>query len=122
MAAEKKGKKDTKDKKGKKDKDAPAAGGGPSVAAHPRASRSVARARSWGALIGFMVGGYMSMPTHSASEALARAIVAGVVCYVVSWGGAVFVWRRLVILEIKGREQELVAAAGAAPAGTRKAA
>jgi hypothetical protein len=39
-----------------------------------------------------------------------RAIVAGLVCWVAVWAGAVFFWRRMVVLEIKAREQELVRA------------
>jgi predicted lipid-binding transport protein (Tim44 family) len=82
----------------------------PSVAAHPRAARSVARAKSWGGLAGFVIAGYLSLPTGTLAEAGLRALVAGSVCYVATWAGAVFVWRRLVVLEIKSREQELLAA------------
>jgi hypothetical protein len=97
--------------KGKKDKKgaaAEAAGGGPSIAAHPRAARSVARAKSWGGLGGFLVGGYLSLPIGTLAEAGLRALIAGVVCYVAVWACAVFVWRRLVVLEIKAREQQLL--------------
>ena len=87
------------------------AGGGPSLAAHPRAVRSVARAKSWGGLFGFVFAGYVSLPTNTVAEAGVRAILAGLVCYVATWAGAVFVWRRLVILEIKAREQQLIVAA-----------
>jgi predicted lipid-binding transport protein (Tim44 family) len=92
-------------------KDAPDASGSPSVAAHPRAARSVARAKGWGGLAGFAIAGYLSLPTGTLAEAGLRALVAGSVCYVVAWAGAVFVWRRLVVLEIKSREQQLLAAA-----------
>ncbi len=87
---------------------------GPSVAAHPRAARAVARAKGWGGLVGFVLGGYLSLPTNTLAAAGLRALVAGVVCYVAVWAGAVFVWRRLVMLEIKSREQQLVAAVNAA--------
>lgn len=99
-------------KGGKKAKDADAGepGEGPSVAAHPRAARAVARAKGWGGLLGFVLGGYLSLPTNTVAAAGLRALVAGLVCYVVVWAGAVFVWRRLVILEIKTREQQLIAA------------
>jgi hypothetical protein len=85
------------------------AGGGPSIAEHPRAVRSVARAKSWGGLVGFLLGGYLSLPTSTFAEAILRALAAGVVCYVAAWASAVFVWRRLVVLEIKGREAQLLA-------------
>jgi hypothetical protein len=86
---------------------------GPSVAAHPRAARAVARAKAWAGLVGFGLGAYFSLPTGTLAEALARALGAGVVSYVAVWAGAVFIWRRLVILELKGREQQLLAAAQA---------
>jgi hypothetical protein len=101
---------------------------GPSVAAHPRAARSVARAKSWGGLAGFIIGGYLSLPTSTLVGAGLRALEAGVVCYVAVWAGAVFIWRRLVILELKGREQKLLAeaqsrlpAASASPAEQNRA-
>ncbi|HEX4465993.1 MAG TPA: hypothetical protein VH025_02300 [Solirubrobacteraceae bacterium] len=105
--SEKKAKKDGKDK-GKKQAAEGASGEGPSIAAHPRATRSVQRAKSWGGLIGFLVGGYLSMPTHTVAAAGARALMAGVICYVAVWAGAVFIWRRLVVLEIKAREEQLL--------------
>ncbi|HEY2202255.1 MAG TPA: hypothetical protein VGH56_10205 [Solirubrobacteraceae bacterium] len=98
-----------KPRKGKTGDDEEATeGDGPSVAGHPRAARSVARAKSWAALGGFLIGGYLSLPTHTVASAGVRAIVAGLVCYVAVWAGALFIWRRMVMLEIKAREQELV--------------
>ncbi len=38
-----------------------------------------------------------------------------------AWAGAVFVWRRLVMLEIKAREQQLLTAAQAAAASAEQA-
>ena len=89
---------------------------GPSVAAHPRAARQVARAKGWAGLIGFALGGYLSLPTNTLAAAGLRALVAGIVCYVVAWAGAVFVWRRLVMLEYAGaraRAERPAAAPGA---------
>jgi predicted lipid-binding transport protein (Tim44 family) len=91
------------------------ASSGPSVAAHPRAALQVARAKGWGGLVGFLLGGYLSLPTNTLVDAGIRALVAGAVCYVVTWAAALFVWRRLVVIEIKRREQELLVAALAAP-------
>jgi hypothetical protein len=112
----KKGKNGKKGKKGKKD-DEPgevAAGDGPNIAAHPRAARAVARAKGWGGLIGFLLGGYLSMSSSTFAEVGLRALAGGVVCYVAAWAGAVFLWRRLVIVEVKAREQQLIAATQAA--------
>jgi hypothetical protein len=105
-----KGGKGAKDGKKAKGADAGEPGDGPSVAAHPRAARAVARAKSWGGLLGFILGGYLSLPTNTVAAAGLRALIAGLVCYVAVWAGAVFVWRRLVILEIKSREQQIIAA------------
>lgn len=112
------GKKDAKKKpkKGAEDAEEGSAADGPSVAGHPRAARAVARAKSWGGLLGFALAGYMSLPTSTVAQAGFRALAAGVICYVATWAGAVFVWRRFVILEIKAREQQLMTAAvGADP-------
>ncbi len=107
--------KDAKGKKGKGEKAASAEdSGSPSVAAHPRAARAVAQAKGWGGLAGFFIAGYLSLPTGTLAQAGLRALIAGSVCYVAAWAGAVFVWRRLVIVEIKGREQALLADAQAA--------
>jgi hypothetical protein len=76
---------------------------------HPRAVRSVARAKGWGALLGFAIGGYLSLPTHTLAETGFRALLAGVVCYVAAWAAAVFVWRRLVLTELRGAQQQLLA-------------
>jgi hypothetical protein len=103
-----------KDKKGKdkkgKDKAPEVLGDAPSIAAHPRAARSVAQAKAWGALIGFTLGGYLSLPTHTLADAGLRALAAGAVLYVAAWAGAVFAWRRLVMIEIKAREAQVLAA------------
>ncbi len=109
-AKQAKGSKGPKEAKKAKDAGDEPGGDGPSVAAHPRAARGVARAKGWGGLIGFLAGGYMSLPTNTVAAAGLRALAAGVICYLVVWAGAVFVWRRLVMLEIKSREQQLLAA------------
>jgi hypothetical protein len=85
---------------------------GPSVAAHPRAARHVARAKGWGGLAGFALGGYMSLPTSTLAAAGLRALIAGVACYLAAWAGAVFVWRHLVMLQIAGARERLRAPLG----------
>jgi hypothetical protein len=108
-----KGSKDSKAKakgKGRTDTDEVTGDGAPSVAAHPRAARAVERAKGWGALAGFLLGGYLSLPTHTLADAGLRALIAGIVCYVAVWAGALFVWRRLVMLELRARQHALIAA------------
>jgi len=80
---------------------------GPSVAAHPRAARNVARAKGWAGLAGFLVGGYLSLPTSPLAAVGLRALLAGIACYLAAWAGAVFVWRQLVMLEYAGASGRL---------------
>jgi hypothetical protein len=87
-------------------------GGGGSrlvLAEHPRAVRGIARAKAWGGLGGFLVGGYLSLPTHTLPDTGLHALAAGVVCYVAAWGAAVFLWRHLVVAELRDAQQELLA-------------
>jgi hypothetical protein len=79
-----------------------------SIAAHPRAVHGIKRSKSWGGLLGFLLGGYLSLPTHTLADAGFRALAAGVACYVIVWAAAVFLWRGLVVAELRSREHELV--------------
>jgi len=89
------------EKKGKK-KGGGSASGGPSVANHPRARYQVRRAKGWGGIAGFAIAGYLSykagVPTFDVGL---RALVAGIVGYMLSWMCAVTVWRHLVQAEIR---------------------
>jgi hypothetical protein len=103
-------KKDKKDKKGKGKADASA---GPSVAAHPRASHQVRRAKGWGGVAGFGIAAYLS---HKAGVPMVdlglRAIIAGMVGYMLAWACAVTVWRQLVLAELRSAAER---ASGANP-------
>lgn len=90
--------------------DATAKGSGLSIAAHPRAARAVAKAKGWGGLVGFIVGGYLALPTNTLVGTGVHALIAGVACYVTVWAGAVFLWRHLVVAELRNRQQELLQA------------
>lgn len=90
-----------KDKKKKKGDDSGAAGG-PSVFNHPRARYQVRRAKGWGGIAGFLVAGYLSykagVPTF---DVWLRALVFGIVGYMLAWMCAVTVWRQLVLAELR---------------------
>jgi hypothetical protein len=90
------------DKKKKKGKGSGDAAGGPSVAAHPRASYQVRRAKGWGGIAGFALAGYFSykagVPTFDLGL---RALIAGIVGYMLAWACAVTVWRHLVLAELR---------------------
>jgi hypothetical protein len=67
---------------------------------HPRAMRQIELARGWGgvgafALVTFL-GYEAGVPTLSIGI---RALLAGVVGYIVCWGAAVTVWRHLAVAE-----------------------
>jgi hypothetical protein len=96
-------KQDKQDKKGKKSKKSKGErSAGPSVAAHPRASFQVRRAKGWGGLVGFGLAAYLSykagVPT---ADIGVRAVVAGFAGYMLAWACAVTVWRHLVLAELR---------------------
>ena len=70
----------------------------------------IKRAKGWGGLGGFLITGYLSLPTHTVAAAGLHALIGGVVCYVAAWAAAVFAWRRLVVMELKAREYQLLQA------------
>jgi hypothetical protein len=112
-----------KGKKGASGKGAGQAGGAGRgsqlvLAEHPRAVRGIARAKAWGGLAGFLIGGYLSLPTQTLAGAGLRALAAGVVCYVAAWAAAVFLWRHLVVAELRGAQQEALAVEVAKLQGT----
>jgi hypothetical protein len=107
------GRKAGKKGKAKRDAGAPVAAGSGAdmrLAAHPQAARRVAEAKAWGAVIGFALGGYLSLPTHTLADAAARALLAGLFCRTVVWAAAIFVWRRIVVAELRHAQHELLAA------------
>jgi hypothetical protein len=88
------------------------------LAEHPKAVRSVARAKAWGALAGFLLAGYLALPTHTFAEAGIVALAAGSACWVAAWAGAVFLWRHLVVAELHAAK---AAALDAEPARVNRA-
>ena len=95
-----------KDKKAKKGK---GKGAGPkpdwpeiSVSAHPRAQRSIRTTKAWAGLLGFLVVAFFSYQAGVETfEAGLRALVAGIVFYVVTWAVSVALWQRIVVHEAR---------------------
>jgi hypothetical protein len=80
--------------------------GKPKISEHPIASRQVARARAWAALIGFVVAFWLSRRAGLPfPESGARAIVAGIVCRLLAWAALVSLWRQLIPAEIEARRR-----------------
>ncbi len=68
----------------------------------PGASASIRRARAWGGLLGFaaaFLAAYLS--GASLPSACGRALLAGVLSYLVFWAAAVAAWRALVVAEAR---------------------
>ena len=109
-----------KDKRAKEEEAGPAVvdtSGGLRLTDHPRAARTIRKAKGWGGLVGFglgvLLGTRAGLPT---TDALLRAIEIGVVAYLVTWGVAVVVWKQIARAEIEELRRILVAAAEQAEA------
>jgi hypothetical protein len=72
------------------------------IGAHPRARRSVQRARALGGLLGFLVTLALSLSAGVPGfDAVARALVAGIVVHLAAWAISVSVWKQLMLAEIQ---------------------
>jgi hypothetical protein len=73
----------------------------PKVAEHPVAARQIARARAWGALIGFVLVYWLSRRAGLPfPESGGRALIGGFVCRLLAWAAVVPVWRQLIPAQI----------------------
>lgn len=80
--------------------------GKPKIAEHPVAARQIARVRAWAALIGFVVGFWLSRRAGLPfPESGARAIAAGIVLRLLAWAAIVSLWRQLIPAEIEARRR-----------------
>jgi hypothetical protein len=72
------------------------------LSAHPRAVRSVRRARAGAGLAALLLTMLLSLQAGvPAWDATARALVAGVAVHIAAWAVAVTVWRQLILAELK---------------------
>ena len=72
------------------------------IGAHPRARRSVQRARALGGLFGFLVTLLLSLNAGvPAFDAVARSLLAGIVVHLAAWAIAVAVAKQLMLAEIQ---------------------
>jgi hypothetical protein len=73
-----------------------------SIAAHPRAAASIRRARSRTAIAVFVLVLVVALHGHvGAQDAVARALIAGVIANVLAWAIGVAVWRQIVLAELR---------------------
>lgn len=123
MSDEKKSKGKAGDKskaaKGKKGKGKGSAADGLSVATHPRAGVQIRRAKGWGGLAGFVIGGYLSYKAGIALPmVLLRAVAFGIASYMVFWFCALTIWRQMLLAELRAMsDRQNPAAAGGADDG-----
>lgn len=79
-----------------------------SIATHPRARASVRRIKAWVGLAGFAIAALLSarasVPLIQIGE---RALIAGVVGYLVAWWISLLVWRQLMIAEQRAAVEEI---------------
>jgi hypothetical protein len=116
-AKKKKGKdKASKDKKGKKGESE--SNGGLSLSNHPRAGTAIRSLKGWGGVIGFVLAAVLSAKAGVPVSVLGlRAIVAGLLGYMVAWCCGVAAWRAIVTAEADAAmDHETLVAADAARA------
>jgi len=76
------------------------------LGAHPRAQRSIARAKALGGLAGFLIGMWLgSRAGLPAWDTGARALAGGIAGYVVVWVAAVQIWRQVAVAEYRAVEK-----------------
>lgn len=98
------------------------AGGHPiKISEHAKASRFIRQAREAAGLGGFLIGGWMSLSTHTLPDTLLRAIVAGIACQLIVWAAAMLLCRHLILAELRSREHALMQAAEAKLEASRAA-
>jgi hypothetical protein len=84
----------------------------PRVSEHPIAARQIARARAWGALIGFVLVYWLSRRAGLPfPESGARAIAGGMVARVLAWAAVVTIWRQLIPAQIAAAQRRRYEAA-----------
>jgi hypothetical protein len=92
--------------------DALPSGDGIRLSAHPKARRHIGIAKGWGGLIAFLLvlklsrGAALPWP-----DAIERAVIGGVVGYVVAWAIAQTVWRHIALAELEQLRKKLIAMA-----------
>src|SRR3954468_20221179 len=73
--------------------------------AHPRAQRSIARAKAIGGVIGFVIGLWVrSRAGLPAWDTGVRALAGGVAGWLIVWVAALQIWKQLIIAEYRVAE------------------
>jgi hypothetical protein len=74
------------------------------LSAHPRATMQIRRIKAYGGLAGFALMAWFSHRSGTDFVHLGlRAIIGGMAAYVVTWAAAVYIWRQIVVAEIRAK-------------------
>jgi hypothetical protein len=75
--------------------------------AHPRAQRSIARAKAIGGVIGFLIGLWLGSRAGLPSwDTGVRALAGGIAGWLLVWVAAVQIWKQLIIGEFRAAERQ----------------
>ena len=75
--------------------------------AHPRARRSIARAKAIGGVIGFLIGLWLGSRAGLPSwDTGVRALAGGIAGWLLVWVAAVQIWKQLIIAEYRAAERQ----------------
>jgi hypothetical protein len=75
--------------------------------AHPRAQRSIARAKAIGGVVGFVIGLWLgSRAGLPAWDTGIRALAGGIAGWLLVWVAAVQIWKQLIIGEYRAAEAQ----------------
>lgn len=108
-----------KSKKGRKSQSGAGPEGGDlaiRVGAHPRARRSICRARAYAGMVAFALVLLLALRAGvPAFEALLRALAGGLVLHFTTWAFAITLWRRLIVVELEHAHAQMLERASAGP-------
>ena len=75
--------------------------------AHPRAQRSIARAKAIGGVIGFLIGLWLGSRAGLPSwDTGVRALAGGIAGWLLVWVAAVQIWKQLIVGEFRAAERQ----------------
>lgn len=82
----------------------------PRLSQYPKAQQQINNAKAWGGLVMFLLLGFVSMQQGLPAFTVGvRALVAGMIGYIVAWAIALIVWRQVAINEVESLRARLLA-------------
>ncbi len=77
------------------------------LADHPRAQASIARAKAWGACVGFAVSAYFGYHVGNPFvDIVIRSILIGAATCLATWGAAQAIWKQILFAELAAARKE----------------